>query len=159
MISVPIVYLYSSVVANIRSEPGKENLFDFAPWTIVIGFIYMAGIAALVRRHYVLRADKVLQLDNRRAVLFLRSFADDKVRLLGKGIIGKFRKRTIDDAVKSFCEQIGPFVAIASPKSKLPRLGAAQIYFADDTWRNAIARWVEMAEMIVIVAGRTDGLG
>jgi hypothetical protein len=37
-------------------------------------------------------------------------------------------------------------------------VGAAQTYFSNDTWQNAIGRWVQMAQMIVMVAGRTEGL-
>jgi hypothetical protein len=139
-------------------NPKSDSLVSFLPWTTIFGLIYLASIAALARRHYVLRADKLLQLDDRRPIIFLRSFADDNVRLWGKGIVGKLRRRTIDEAIRSVCEQIGPFVAIASPKTKLPRLGAAQVYFSDDTWQSAIARWVAMAELIVMVAGRTEGL-
>jgi len=116
------------------------------------------AMAALARRHYALRADRALELDNRRPILFLRSFADDKVRLWGKGFYGKLRRKTIDEAIEDLAERLGPFVAIANPHTNLPRLGAAQTYFSNDTWQNAITRWVQMAEMVVMVAGRTEGL-
>jgi hypothetical protein len=74
------------------------------------------------------------------------------------GLYGKFRTRTIDEAIKRLAERLGPFVAIANPKTTLPELGAAQSYFADDTWQDAISRWVDMAQMIVMVAGRTAGV-
>jgi hypothetical protein len=160
IVSAPVVYVYGSFLeyADHKVNPKSDSLVSFLPWTTIFGLIYLASIAALARRHYVLRADKLLQLDDRRPIIFLRSFADDNVRLWGKGIVGKLRRRTIDEAIRSVCEQIGPFVAIASPKTKLPRLGAAQVYFSDDTWQSAIARWVAMAELIVMVAGRTEGL-
>jgi hypothetical protein len=55
-------------------------------------------------------------------------------------------------------ERLGPLIAIANPNTTLPLLGAAQEYYSNDTWQTAIARWVEMAEMIVMVAGRTKGI-
>ena len=115
-------------------------------------------LAAQVRRNYVLPANEVLKLDTRYPILFLRPFGADHVGLWGKGIIGKFRTKTIDEAIKRFAERLGPFVAIANPKTTLPRLGAAQSYFTDDTWQDAISRWVDMAQMIVMVAGRTAGV-
>jgi hypothetical protein len=83
----------------------------------------------LARRNYALRANRVLELDNRRPILFLRSFVDDKIWLWGKGLFGKFRRKTIDEAIGGLAKRLGPFVAIANPNTQLPRLGAAQTYF------------------------------
>ena len=102
--------------------------------TLPIGMFGLAMLA-FTRRHYVLRADRSLELDNREPILFLRSFSDDKVRLWGKGIFGKFRRKTIDEAIKRLAERLGPFVAIANPNTKLPHLGAAQTFFSNDTWQ------------------------
>jgi hypothetical protein len=71
--------------------------FTGVPWLNAIPLAGLAAMAALTRRHYVLRANGVLELDHRQPILFLRSFADDKVRLWGKGIIGKLRRKTIDE--------------------------------------------------------------
>jgi hypothetical protein len=51
-----------------------------------VGYVPLVFLAAMARRHYVRRADSLLKLDARRPILFLRSFTDDKVRLLGKGV-------------------------------------------------------------------------
>jgi hypothetical protein len=37
----------------------------------------------------------------------------------------------------------------------LPQLGAARAYFSDDTWQSAIIRWVDLAGLIINVAGPT----
>ena len=120
-----------------------------------VGYLLPIAMAAMTRRHYALPADRLLELDTRPPILFLRSFGDDKAQLWGRGFLGKFRGRTIDGAIKHFAERLGPFVAIANPNTPLPHLGAAQAYFSNDTWQSAIARWAEMAQMIVMVAGRT----
>jgi hypothetical protein len=60
--------------------------------------------------------------------------------------------------VRGFAERLGPFIAIANPNTRLPRIGAAQSYYSNDSWQDAIARWVGMAQMIVMVAGRTEGI-
>jgi hypothetical protein len=105
-----------------------------------------------------LTANDLLLVDKRRPVLFLRSFTDDKVRLWGRGIWGKFRKRTIDEAIRPSADILGPLVAIADPNVRLPHLGAAQSFYSNDTWQLAIARWVRMARYIVMIAGRTQGI-
>jgi hypothetical protein len=153
-----IIYLMylGRVYKNVSSEIWVFENFGGA--LLLIAYVGAAAMAGLARRHYVLRAARVLELDNRRPILFLRSFADDKVRLWGKGIYGKFRRRTIDEAIERFAKRLGPFVAIANPNTQLPRLGAAQTYFSNDTWQNAIGRWVQTAQMIVMVAGRTEGI-
>jgi hypothetical protein len=160
-----ILFLVSFVGVNIwgfnsrHAPPGTRGAIeDFEPWLIYIAWVVVVALGALARRNYVLRAERVLELDNRRPILFLRSFADDKVWIWGKGLFGKFRRKTIDEAIEPFAKRLGPFVAIANPNTQLPRLGAAQTYFSNDTWQNAIARWVQTAQMIVMVAGRTEGL-
>jgi hypothetical protein len=126
-----ILFLVSFVGVNIwgvysRHAPPFE---DFEPWPTNIALVGVVALGALARRNYVLRADRVLELDNRRPILFLRSFADDKVWLWGKGIFGKFRRKTIDEAIEPFAKRLGPFVAIANPNTQLPQLGAAQTTF------------------------------
>jgi hypothetical protein len=160
-----ILFLLSFVGLNIwmfrfkHTPPGTWGAFeDFEPWLVYIAYVAVAALAALARRNYAIRADRFLELDNRRPILFLRSFADDKIWLWGKGIFGKFRRKTIDEAIELFAKRLGPFVAIANPNTQLPHLGAAQTYFSNDTWQNAIVRWVQTAQMIVMVAGRTEGL-
>ncbi len=48
--------------------------------------------------------------------------------------------------------------AIANLDTALPRMEVAQTYFANGTWQSAISRRVQMAEMIIMVAGRTEGV-
>ena len=157
LLSLSIQQLSKKMLQYVPSE-SRADFEDFAPSLRLIALVSVAALGALARRHYVLRADRLLELDNRRPILFLRSFADDKVWLWGKGIFGKFRRKTIDEAIEGLAKRLGPFVAIANPNTQLPRLGAAQTYFSNDTWQNAIARWVQTAQMIVMVAGRTEGL-
>jgi uncharacterized membrane protein YfcA len=155
-LSVIVIIFYMAF--HDKPPESRGAISALGPWFLPMPLAALAAMAALIRRHYVLRADRVLELDNRQPILFLRSFANDKVRLWGKGIVGKLRRRTIDEAIKRSAERLGPFIAIANPNTNLPRLGASQTYFSNDTWHNAIARWVQMAQMIVMVAGRTEGI-
>jgi len=125
--------------------------------SVIAMIIVITFAGARIRRNYTLPADKVLSLDTRQPVLFLRSFVADYARLWGKGVVGKLRRRSIDEAIAPLAMAIGPFVAIANPDSKLPQLGAAKTYYTNDTWQGAIVGWVATAQMIVMVAGRTEG--
>jgi hypothetical protein len=51
---------------------------------------------------------------------------------------------------------LGPFVAIGQPDEPLPELGAARAYFDNDTWQDAVVRWVDMAQVIIQIAGPTQ---
>jgi hypothetical protein len=151
IVCLVLAYAGLSAVGTINNP-----IFGFLyPWIVVALLIY---VAALLRRYYTLPADQVLALDARQPVVYLRSFAADRVRLWGKGAIGKLRRKSIDEAIAPLAATIGPFVAIANPDSRLPQLGAAKTYYTNDTWQSAIGRWVTMAQMIAMVAGRTEGI-
>jgi len=139
----------------VLSIPGAVAIAAVVP---VVGLFLPIFAAALVRRHYTHDAKTLLALDRRPPVLYLRSFGDDRARTWGKGFYGKFRGRTLDEAVAPFARLIGPYIAIANPNEKLPHIGAAQSHFTDETWQDAIAQWVGMSQLIVMQAGRTEGI-
>jgi uncharacterized membrane protein YeaQ/YmgE (transglycosylase-associated protein family) len=128
------------------------------PIAIVMAAALPIAMAAMARRHYSLTANRALELDIRKPVLFLRSFETDTTRLWGRGLLGKLRKRTIDEAISRLADRLGPFIAIANPTTALPRLGAAQSHYSNDTWQSAIAGWIAMSQVIVMIAGRTQGI-
>ena len=39
--------------------------------------------------------------------------------------------------------------------TSLPQLGAARDYYTNETWQSAITRWIEMAQLIIKIAGPT----
>lgn len=92
-------------------------------------------------------AEEVLNADKRLPILYLRSFVEDK------------RGSRDEEALKAVLEQAGPFVAIGRPKQWLPPHGAARFYVPDDAWQDFVRQFFPKAALVVIVGGRTGGLG
>ena len=61
----------------------------------------------------------------------------------------------IEEGIAPEFKSIGPFVGIGAPNEPLPELGAARAYFTSETWQDAIVKWVDMARLIIKVAGPT----
>lgn len=61
----------------------------------------------------------------------------------------------IEEGIAPEFKSIGPFVGIGAPNEPLPELGAARAYFTSETWQDAIVKWVDMARLIIKVAGST----
>jgi TM2 domain-containing membrane protein YozV len=57
-----------------------------------------------------------------------------------------------------FMSRIGPVVAIGKPGERLPELGAARLYAADDRWRDRITDLLRQARIVVVRAGNTPNL-
>jgi hypothetical protein len=53
----------------------------------------------------------------------------------------------------------GPFIAVGSPKDKVPQLGAARKLLSDGEWQHSVTRWMEEASVIVMYAGTTHWVG
>ena len=64
----------------------------------------------------------------------------------------------LEESLSAIVAPIGPFVAVGAPGEPLPELGAARAYFTDDTWQNEVIEWMNMAQLIVAVAGPTHSL-
>lgn len=145
---------------------------------LVLEFAAIYSIKVLWRRARKLAAidaDAALLNDPRRPILYLRSFQDDPWmlspewdllvrtrygragRLLRPGPIGTLLTSggRLEENLARFVAPIGPFVAIGAPDEPLPQLGAVRAYFTTDTWQSAVIDWVDMAELIVKVAGPT----
>ena len=93
------------------------------------------------------------------AALFLRSFSDDSEKvsstlllwkILTLGIVGRVR---VEEALGRDLEPLGAFVGIGQPGERLPKLGAARIYAADDEWQDLVRNLMERAGVVLMMAG------
>jgi hypothetical protein len=144
---------------------------------ILVFLIAFAGVKSLKRGKQIgaLSAQALLARDSRPPVLYLRSFQDDsvgaegslKMMPLGGGLIVGGMIAMLDLAGGAATEEeqlaealhdVGPFVAVGKPGEKLPQLGAARMYLQDTEWRDAVHELMSRAGLVVLRAGRTDGL-
>lgn len=128
-----------------------------------------AGVAAqlvaapMVRHGHKLLAPSAAELlaaDKRRPILLLRSFRDDDAEIVGRvNAQGNASTAGLEETIGPPFVHFGPFIAIGKPGEALPRLGAAREQFGDADWQGAIARWMDMSMMLLVVPGVTRGLG
>jgi hypothetical protein len=168
---------FADVDAMIADDPVGFAIFvlivlglDVVALFIQIGIIGIigTGVVALLR-HFARRfsrvtAENLVAEDPRPAVLFLRSFQDDQIRL-SWGKRGRFRQwlavgeaaPTLDHAVLDEATPFGPVLAIGVP-GKPPPFGIARTYVTDAEWQDAVARFARDARAIVIALDETAGV-
>jgi tetratricopeptide (TPR) repeat protein len=104
---------------------------------------------------------------DRSSVLFLRSFADDTTRLLSAvaisgpahPLVAGGQERLEELVATTVQAHSGRLVAIGRPGERLPELGSARTYYPDEQWQDAVRATAARCRAIVLVAGRTEGLG
>jgi hypothetical protein len=123
--------------------------------------LLVGGMYALFnrgRRAMLQSAETVTRYDRRPPILFLRSFRDDKVRLMQRvniaGLPGAQGLR-LEEALAFMIRGLGPFLAVGEPGEGLPQLGAARAYLADDKWQAQVSAWIRAARFIVMQCGPT----
>jgi hypothetical protein len=124
--------------------------------------LVVAGMYALFnlgRRAMLQSAETVQRYDRRPPILFLRSFRDDKVRLMQRvtiaGLPGAQGLR-LEEALSFMIRGLGPFLAVGEPGEGLPQLGAARAYLADDKWQAQVTEWIRAARFIIMQCGPTQ---
>jgi hypothetical protein len=111
-------------------------------------------------------AQQLRTRDQRPAILYLRSFEDDRLSLptvwsARRPFLELFRLRgsePFEEAVAWELEPYGPVVAVGRPGRSLASLGAAREYLPQERWRDEVAERMATAHAIVITLGDTEGL-
>lgn len=109
---------------------------------------------------------RLLEVDDRQAALYLRSFHDDELLLptiasARRPLFELFSLRGTDPFEESVAWELnsyGPVVAVGRPGRSLASLGAAREHLSDETWREQVASRMEEAGIIAIATGETAGL-
>ena len=143
-----------STTASAQNVGAGLGLAGFALVTVgAIGF-------RLARRFGSIEAHRLMLRDPRPPVLYLRSFGDDRLKLmtatLGRpSLIERFTPRRFDrfeEVLVRYLSLRGPVIAVNPPGTKLPPLGAARETIDSADWQSAIAGWMERCALIVFVA-------
>ena len=98
--------------------------------------------------------------DARPPVLYLRSFGDDRLKLLTATLgrptlIERFTLRRFDafeEVIVRHLSRLGPVIAVNPPGTKLAPLGAARETIDSTDWQSVVSAWMARSIMIVFVA-------
>lgn len=103
--------------------------------------------------------------DGRSPILFLRSFANDRVpipsgkfSLSGWLLDGAGAADTLDYLVLDEGTKTGPTVALGNPDDPAPPYGVARGYFDHDDWQDAVSLLCADAKAILFVLDQTEGV-
>jgi hypothetical protein len=98
-------------------------------------------------------------------VLYLRSFGDDKLRVVSpqverRGLERLSWRRTelFEDVIARSLSSIGPVVAIARPGTGQRDLGAARDSIVVEDWLSAVKQYMSNAVLVAVVMGTSEGL-
>jgi hypothetical protein len=120
----------------------------------------------LARRLAMRRAHRRLERDDRSPVLFLRAFADDRIKLRTRRTrrtsifdrIALRRRDRLEEILAAQLNAYGPVEAIGEPGVRLPPLGAARRSYMGEDWRAAVQASIDRAALIAVELGRTESL-
>ena len=93
--------------------------------------------------------------DRRPPILYLRSFGDDRAAVRSLGNEAKWTR--IEDVLADAARPYGPVIGIGRPDGP-PDTGFARAYFEGESWRDAVEKWVDEAQFVLLVAGYTSGV-
>ena len=115
------------------------------------------------RRRAVRRATDISGKHDRPVLLYLRSFGDDRLKMRarrgnGRSWLEAVLRISFEEVVVDHLFRYGPVVAIGRPGEGRP-LGAVRDYVPDGAWQARMDQLLGQAGAIVMVAGRTAGLG
>lgn len=129
-----------------------------------VGFAISRRLRNRARRLLIRSAEQAMANDDRRPVLFLRSFRDDQVSLanaepdflsfLDPGEIAG----TLEELVIRSWASRGPVIAIGSPDDKSAPVGAARHYVSGEPWQQTVSRLAQQSAAIVVGVSATKGV-
>jgi len=142
---------------------------------VLVFFFSFAAVQLylLSKRLLLPSAAHVLANDNRRPILLLRSFADDKFVIqrsfsclrfifpdsfFGLILPTYLSPFTLEEMLEEYFSLHGPVIAIGRPGEKAPPFGAAREYVENDSWKARVDELLLSAQFVVLVLGDTEGV-
>jgi hypothetical protein len=124
-------------------------------WTLWGALLLEGSFRILGQRLAARSAQDRLRDDTRRPIIFLRSFADESLRILDR--FGGSQFVRLEAMLATWFERLGPFVALGRPGERLPREGASRLYAKED-WQTHVNSFLIDAAVIVLVLADSSGL-
>ncbi|WP_156250211.1 hypothetical protein [Pseudactinotalea terrae] len=149
------------LLANLRSlvtSLGSDAIVT-ATLLVIPALILVAMVDGLGQRLRTASLDEALSQDTRPHYLYLRSFDEDKLAVVGQlrrrsliAALSLRRKVRFEEVMVRQLSATGPVIAIAPPGSNMPPIGAARASFSNDEWQQHVHRYAETARAVVLSA-------
>jgi hypothetical protein len=160
------------IILGILINGGGAVLLLFGGFILWFVWAFLGyGISPLkqiAKKLYEPDALELLKTDRPRPVVYPRPFTEDALEqrqpepepYIYKALAHQpYRpQETREQIIETILKQIGPFVAVGSPRDRLAPFGAARIYLSDDEWQENVKLLVEAAAAIVLKPEGTDGV-
>jgi hypothetical protein len=165
------VALFASAISALGGAGVPDYMFDRTLRLSILlapALAAMAIVPLMLSRRVAMRTLRRQALRDLRApVLLLRSFADDKRRVRARGrfrggFVDEFamrRSERFEEVIAFALGEIGPVFAVGQVGERLPpALGAVRRQLPNEEWQNRVTDWMQEAQVIVVVMGRSESL-
>jgi hypothetical protein len=168
-----IVPIMNSEVNSGFSKITRSSLiltFGCLSYYLVIKAMFFIGKRGIVAAQNYLRVSlqRAISTDQRRPLLFLRSFKNDRQVLpqpkasIAYGLLTYAeRQKSIDEILLEEGSNFGPVIALGSPGEQVAPYGAAREYY-DSTnpaiWREAVSKLATESQAIIVYVDDSEGL-
>jgi hypothetical protein len=141
---------------------GREHLFLVPVGSVLV---LIGGVLVIVGEFTSPSGDATATLDDRKPILFLRSFAEDDPKLWYRMYRQTFYYGgyfqtiyTPEEVMADIFGNFGRFIALGNPGEGLAPRGAARSYFEDDKWQSELVKIIQAASLVVVQIGNGDAL-
>ncbi len=175
---IPVFLLFLALLLMISLDHREmDMIFPLSTfgWIIVILWLVLVIIGSWGATYFITKAKRlaamsvseVRKLDNRPPILLIRSFLDDitpvsatEYLMMASNNSSKYYSKalTIEDVIGQALDIYGPVIAIGRPGEKLPPTGAAKEYVSSKKWHGRVEEYIDEAQMVVSIPGKTEGL-
>jgi hypothetical protein len=164
---VAIIDTFGQTLAQVdRERRSGTNAGGQAALTAILVLPLAALLFRVARRQARLRADELRERDTRPQVLYLRGFADDKLKIptIVSGrrpmveLLSPFPSESYEAIVAWSLDAAGPTVGVTPPGARMGSLGAARARVGSEDWKAFVTREMEASGIIAVSLARTEGL-
>jgi hypothetical protein len=140
------------------------DLGNWPEWLGLPVFIVALWLVTRGRRMRVSGAERLLAEDVRAPIVYLRPFDADEAQIANRWSSHlrisprEGLEKTYEQRLARTLRKVGPFVAVGDPTERLPMIGAARMYAADEDWQETVDELTARAGVLLVHAGETEGL-
>lgn len=143
-----IIVMVGAALAPDYNYYGSENSVKYISRSSFLMLLF-------ARSRFQPSVEKLLVVDKRQPVLFLRSFIDEAEPRFWLNPEASFVDYSLESRIAEHFFHSGPFIAVGDPKGKHIAFGATRAMLTDVEWQGKVIKWMDDASLIVMFAGIT----